>query len=139
MEVDLYGELLCEATRLGNRLFRNNIGMAKYTSESGHVYTVPYGVGGKGGADLIGWTIRATKVSIRDSIRTYTYPQNMAVFTAIEVKSPNELTRKKRNKKEREREEQQKKFLEAVRASGGIAGVVQSIADYHQLIGHKEP
>jgi hypothetical protein len=131
MEVDLYGELLCEATRLGNRLFRNNIGMAKYTSESGHVYTVPY--------DLIGWTIRATKVSIRDSIRTYTYPQNMAVFTAIEVKSPNELTRKKRNKKEREREEQQKKFLEAVRASGGIAGVVQSIADYHQLIGHKEP
>jgi hypothetical protein len=124
MEVDLYGELLCEATRLGNRLFRNNIGMAQYTSESGHVYTVPYGVGGKHAADLIGWTIKSRGIV-----------PSTAIFTAIEVKNPNELIRKKRNKKEREREEGQKKFLAAVRAAGGIAGVVQSIADYHKLIG----
>ena len=124
MEVDLYSELLVEATRLGNRLFRNNIGMAKYTSDSGHVYTVPYGVGGKGGGDLIGWTIKSRGIV-----------PNPAIFTAIEVKNPDEAIRKKRNKKEREREEQQKKFLQAVRDAGGIAGVVQSVADYHALIG----
>jgi hypothetical protein len=125
MEVDLYGELLIEATRLGNRLFRNNVGRAKYTSDSGNVYVVPYGVGGTGGADLIGWTIKSRGI----------VPQP-AIFTAIEVKNPDEVIRKKRNKKEREREEQQKKFLAAVRDAGGIAGVVQSIADYHQLIGY---
>lgn len=133
MEVDLYGELLCEATRLGNRLFRNNIGMASYTSESGHVYTVPYGVGGKGGADLIGWTMREISgwaYEDRDSVI------EVAVFTALEVKPLN--WKKPRSRKEKERVDQQKKFLEAVRASGGIAGIVQSIADYHQLIGHSD-
>jgi hypothetical protein len=134
MEVDLYGELMVEATRLGNRLFRNNIGMARYTAESGNVYTVPYGVGGKGGADLIGWTREHPSM-----VEVVTHEDDeigpRAIFTALEVKPPGW---KPRNKEEKRRHEDQKKFLDAVRASGGVAGFVQSIADYHKLIGHTE-
>ena len=110
-ESDLYGALMIEATRLGHRLFRNNIGVARY-QRGGSKFAVPYGVGGPGGSDLIGWT----------SVR------NVAILTAIECKSP-----KKKPTKE------QQAFLAAVRNAGGIAGVVESIADYHKLIGHTEP
>lgn len=128
MEVDLYGELMVEATRLGNRLWRNNIGMAKYTAESGNVYTVPYGVGGKGGADMIGFTRRCYRQLFRvDEI--------VPVFTAIECKR---LGFRPRNKKEKQRWEDQQKYLQFVRDSGGIAGSVECIEDYHKLIGHAE-
>jgi hypothetical protein len=119
-EVDLYPALMIEATRLGHRMFRNNTGRAKYKSAKGDVYTVPYGVGNKGGADLVGWTIQ-----LFDDGRVSTPAEEVAVFTAIECK----VKGKKATK-------EQAQFLEAVRAAGGIAGVVTSIADYHKLIGH---
>jgi hypothetical protein len=58
-------EVQMEATRLGHRLLRNNVG--KYQDREGR--WVAYGVGGNGGSDLIGWT--------RDGR-----------FAAVEVKTP---------------------------------------------------
>lgn len=54
-----------EASRLGHRLFRNNVG--KLQDANGQ--WIAFGVGGVGGSDLIGWT--------RDGR-----------FAAIEVKTP---------------------------------------------------
>jgi len=125
-ESDLYGELMIEATRLGHRLFRNQIGRAKYKSAQGDVFTVPYGVGGVGGSDLIGWTFQPRLVRPGGQSREGTpfYPAR-AIFTALECK----VGKKKPTA-------EQEKFLAAVRAAGGISGVVTSIADYHKLIGH---
>jgi len=124
-EYELYGLVMCEATRLGHRMLRNQVGRARYKKPTGEVYTVPYGVGGAGSPDLLGWTVNPDATTFARS----------AIFTAIEIKPPNW---KPRNKEERERYDQQLKFLEAVRAAGGLAGVVTCIADYHDLIGHRE-
>jgi hypothetical protein len=118
-ESDLYGQIMIEATRLGHRMFRNNTGRAKYKSAKGDVYTVPYGVGGKGGADLCGWTVQ-----LFDDGRVSTPAEEVAVFTAVECK----VKGKKATK-------EQAQFLEAVRAAGGIAGVVESVEQYRKLIG----
>lgn len=122
-ESDLYGELMIEATRLGHRLFRNNVGRAKYRSpQSGEVYTVPYGVGGKGGSDMIGFTIR--EFHDADGMFSNKPMIRAPIFTAIEGKW-----------KGRKPTKEQLQFLEAVRAAGGIAGVVESVEDYRKLIG----
>jgi len=142
-ESDLYGQLMIEATRLGHRLFRNNVGRAKYKSGKGDVFTVPYGVGGVGGSDLVGETMRRVVTHAKfaqffeensvDVIlaagANYVFDQigeQVAVFTAIEVKRPGKKPTA-----------EQLKFLEAVRAAGGIAGVCCSVSDYHELIGHR--
>jgi hypothetical protein len=51
MESDLYGPILLALSRAGARVFRNNVGQARY--KGGHV--VRYGLA-PGSADLIGWT-----------------------------------------------------------------------------------
>jgi hypothetical protein len=124
-ESDLYGALMIEATRLGHRLYRNNVGRARYRSPSGSTFAVPYGLC-VGASDLIGWTLQ--RRFARDQLTVITELPSIAIFTAIECKSP-----KKKPTKE------QQAFLAAVRNAGGIAGVVESIADYHKLIGHVEP
>lgn len=91
---------MLEATRLGGRLFRNNVGLARYRGRAG-VQQVRYGLA-PGSSDLIGWT-----------------PDGR--FWAVEVKrsgwgpSPSWL------------ESDQNKFLVAVRSAGGVGVVVTSV------------
>lgn len=103
---------MAEATRLGHRLFRNNTGVAAYF-RGGREYRVPYGIGGKGGSDLIGFTSRSFGEGIY-----------MPIFTVVEGKGRKTTTR-----------EGQDEFIEMVRRFGGIAGKVKSVSDYRKLIG----
>jgi len=124
-EADIQRDIMLEATRLGHRLFRNNVGRARYRRGKDE-FAVPYGVGGVGGADLIGWT--TVRILYR-VIETLNSSDNvrfnpMCRFTAIECKGPRgSLTG------------EQEQFLSAVREAGGIAGVCRSVSDYRKLIG----
>lgn len=115
MEVDLYGELLVEATRLGNRLFRNNVGRARYRDAQGQQYTVPYGVGGPGGSDFVGWkSVVVTPEMVGTTI---------AQFTACEVKSrKGKLTPAQEN------------FLRMVASSGGCALTVRAASELQEAM-----
>lgn len=86
--------------------FRNNVGA--YKTEAGHY--VRYGVGESGGSDLI----CATPVTITQEM----VGQTLAVFTAIEVKTP---TGKPTDK--------QLAFIEAIKRIGGYAGIARSAKD----------
>lgn len=127
-------DIMVEATARGHRLMRNNIGRATYVDNDGSITgVVPYGVGGKGGSDLIGWTARrihdhAMLSTWRDrtlitSDATYPIP----VFTVVETKYA-----KGKKRKEQER------FIEGVKRAGGIAGFCFSVDDYLRLIGELE-
>lgn len=99
------------ASAIGARLLRNNIGVANYPN--GQV--VRFGVGGVGGADLVGWlpvTITPDMVGRR-----------VAIFAAIEVKVPGKYATL-----------EQRRFLSAVQAEGGIAGVARSEAEAVALL-----
>lgn len=50
MESDLYSPILLALSRAGARVFRNNVGLARYKT-----HVVRYGLA-PGSADLIGWT-----------------------------------------------------------------------------------
>ena len=99
-ESDIQRKIMIALTRLG-RVFRNNVGMVKVDDR-----VVKYGLC-KGSSDLIGWTD----------------VDGVAVFTAVEVKTP-----KGRPTKEQEN------FIEAVRKSGGIAGIARSDSEAVELI-----
>ena len=92
------------------RLFRNNTG----TLRDQHGRPVQFGLA-VGSADLIGWTTR--------TITPDMVGQQVAVFTSIEVKSATGRLRP-----------EQRQWLEAVRAAGGIAGVARSVEDAQSLI-----
>jgi hypothetical protein len=51
-EADLMRSIMIAASREGHRLFRNNVGAVKAADGP----WIHYGVGGKGGSDLIGMT-----------------------------------------------------------------------------------
>ena len=91
--------------------FRNNIG--SYITPEG--YRVNYGVGGKGGSDLIGitpMTVTADMVG-----------RTIGVFTAIEVKThTGRVTPSQAN------------FIQVVRNNSAIAGVCRSTDDLLSLI-----
>lgn len=92
------------------RLWRNNTGALKDTNGR----LVRYGLC-KGSADLIGLrTIEITPDMVG---------QRIAVFTAIEVKDRGRPT------------PEQLRFLEVVRAAGGIAGVARSVEDARSILG----
>jgi hypothetical protein len=93
------------------RLFRNNTG----TLRDRHGRPVTFGLA-KGSADLIGWT---TRVITPDMVG-----QTVAVFTSIEVKSQSGRLRP-----------EQRQWLEAVQAAGGIAGMARSVEDARALLG----
>lgn len=101
-------------TDAGILSFRNNVGA--YRTEDGHY--VRYGVGEKGGSDLI----CITPVTITQEM----VGQTVGVFTAIEVK-----TAKGRASKN------QKLFIEAVQRQGGLAGIARSPSDALQITGKK--
>jgi len=92
------------------RLYRNNTG----TLYDRQGRPVTFGLA-KGSADLIGWrTITITPDMVG---------QRVAVFTSLEVKA------------ERGRvSPEQRQWLEAVQAAGGIAGVVRSVEDAQTLL-----
>lgn len=90
-----------EAAKHGARLLRNNIGAYQDDKTGAWVH---YGVGGKGGSDLIGWTADGR-------------------FLAVEVKTPKGKTTP-----------EQDAFLAAVRAAGGVAGVVRCEEDVRRLL-----
>jgi hypothetical protein len=92
------------------RLFRNNTG----TLKDQHGRPVQFGLC-KGSADLIGWT---TRTVTQDMVGT-----QVAVFTSIEVKAATGRLRP-----------EQRQWLDAVQAAGGIAGVARSVADAQQLL-----
>jgi len=92
------------------RLFRNNTG----TLKDQHGRPVQFGLC-KGSADLIGWT---TRTVTQDMVGT-----QVAVFTSIEVKTATGRLRP-----------EQRQWLDAVQAAGGVAGVARSVADAQQLL-----
>lgn len=93
------------------RLFRNNTG----TLRDANGRPVQFGLA-KGSADLIGWTTR--------TITPDMVGQRLAVFTSIEVKSATGRLRP-----------EQRQWLDAVSAAGGIAGVARSAEDARALLG----
>ena len=101
-EADLYGPLMLEATRLGGRLFRNNVGLARYRGRAG-VQQVRYGLA-PGSSDLIGWT-----------------PDGR--FWAVEAKRPGWRQTPSWLQSD------QNKFLLAVCLAGGVGVVVTSIEE----------
>ena len=105
-EADIMRQIQLAATKLGARLFRNNVGMA--TTNTGSVIRFGLAVGS---ADLIGWSATGK-------------------FIAIEVKRPYGKPTK-----------EQRRFLDAVVAAGGIAGVARSVEDAVEIIqgGKNEP
>ena len=109
------------------RLFRNNVG----TAWIGKVQRIPAGVllqaarpfhGGlaKGSSDLIGWrTVTVTPEMVG---------QKLAVFTSVEVKAPKGRA-----------SEEQRAWLAAVQAAGGIGGVARSVEEAEALLGLTPP
>ena len=100
--------LACSRGRV--RLYRNNTG----TLRDANGRPVQFGLA-KGSADLIGWTTR--------TITPEMVGQQVAVFTSIEVKTPTGRLRP-----------EQRQWLEAVQAAGGIAGVARSVEDAEALL-----
>jgi len=99
------------ACSIGNcRLFRNNTG----TLKDANGRPVSFGLC-KGSADLIGWR----SVTITPSM----VGQTVAIFTSIEVKSSSGRVKP-----------EQQRWLNAVQAAGGIAGVVRSVEDAMDLL-----
>ena len=91
------------------RLFRNNNGVARYVDERGKRHTVRYGLG-PGTSDLIGWqTIDITEEMVG---------QRVAVFVAVEGKRGADRL-----------SQDQRDFLAAVSAAGGIAIEARSPGD----------
>jgi hypothetical protein len=92
------------------RLFRNNTG----TLRDRHGRPVQFGLA-RGSADLIGYrTITITPDMVG---------QQVAVFLSIEVKTPTGPIRP-----------EQRAWMEAVQAAGGIAGVARSVEDAKALL-----
>jgi hypothetical protein len=91
------------------RLYRNNTG----TLKDANGRPVSFGLC-KGSADLIGWTTR--------TITPDMVGQQVAVFTSIEVKAATGRLRP-----------EQRQWLDAVQAAGGIAGVARSVEDAQGL------
>lgn len=99
------------ACSTGNtRLFRNNTG----TLRDQHNRPVTFGLA-KGSADLIGWTTR--------TITPDMVGRTVAVFTSLEVKTPTGRV-----------SPEQRQWLQAVQAAGGIAGVVRSVEEAEELL-----
>lgn len=107
LESEVQREILLAAPRYQSRLLRNNVG--KF--EDGRGQWVHFGVGGNGGADLLGPTtllITAEMVG-----------KEVAIFTACEVKRPG-----------KEATDNQRAFLDMVKSRGGIACVAHSPEEF---------
>lgn len=109
-ETNIQRRIMVALSKQGVTIFRNNTGVATFPDGS----RVAYGLT-PGSSDLIGW--RSLPIT-PDMVG-----KRIAVFTAIEVKTPKgRLTPQQRN------------FIDIVRAHGGIAGVAKSIEDAENII-----
>jgi hypothetical protein len=109
-EQSIQQEIRIACSRGQTRLFRNNTG----TLRDQHGRPVQFGLC-KGSADLIGWrTITITPEMVG---------QQVAVFASIEVKTATGKLRP-----------EQRQWLDAVQAAGGIAGVARSVSDAERLL-----
>ena len=98
-------------TRDDVRLFRNQVGQLP-DPRTGR--PVQFGLA-RGSADLVGWkTIEVTPDMVG---------QRLAVFTSIEVKTPNGRPT-----------QYQKAWLRAVDNAGGIAGIARSVDDALRIV-----
>lgn len=104
-EQTIQQQIRLQCSRGPVRLHRNNTG----TLLDRNGRPVQFGLA-KGSADLIGWTTR--------TITPDMVGQQVAVFTSIEVKSATGRLRP-----------DQRQWMEAVQAAGGIAGVARSVED----------
>jgi len=109
-EQELQQRIRLELGRGPVRLWRNNVGALR--DERGRLVT--YGLC-KGSSDLIG--LRQLLIGPEH------LGQVLAVFTALEVKTATGRL-----------SEEQRRFLQLVISSGGLAGVVRSVADAEQLL-----
>jgi hypothetical protein len=102
---------LALGTRPDARLFRNQVGSLP-DPRTGRLVT--FGLA-KGSADLIGWrTVTITPEMVG---------QQVAVFTSIEVKTPNGRVRP-----------EQQAWLRVVQGAGGFAGIARSVPDALQIV-----
>ncbi len=106
-ERDIVREIRLGCCRLAD-LMVNSQGTARYRG-----YQVRYGLGGDGGADLIG------------------IQRSSGRFVAFEVKRPGW---RPRNKRDKSRWHKQIRFLMRVRLSGGIGAVVDCVDDARGLL-----
>ena len=104
-EQTIQQQIRLQCSRGPVRLHRNNTG----TLLDRNGRPVQFGLA-KGSADLIGWTTR--------TITPDMVGQRIAVFTSIEVKNATGRLRP-----------DQRQWMEAVQAAGGIAGVARSVED----------
>ncbi len=96
------------------RVFRNNVGTARAYNEPKRI--IKFGLC-NGSSDLIGYhQLEITPDMVGKTV---------AVFTAIEVKSPGGRVSK-----------DQKNFIEHLRSAGGIAGVCSNPTEAKELIIH---
>ena len=108
-EQQIQQEIRVAISNGATRVFRNNTGTLR--DQNGRPVT--FGLC-KGSADLIGWTTR--------EITPDMVGQRVAVFTSIEVKTATGRVRP-----------EQKQWMEAVQAAGGIAGIARSVEDAERL------
>lgn len=113
-ETDLMREILLALSRAGARVFRNNVGVAKYQADNGQMHRVRYGLA-PGSSDVIG----LVPVTITPDM----VGQQVAVFAAVEVKTATGRL-----------DPDQRAFLDMVRAKGGIAGVARSVDEALALV-----
>lgn len=114
-ETTLVRLLMLSASKLGLRLFRNNVGALQDKKGS----WIKYGVCNPGGSDLIGWSeVQVTPQMVGKTV---------CIFTAVEAKS--ETGRLSQH---------QKAFLDAVKAAGGVAIIARSVEDLEQALGELE-
>jgi len=117
-ERDITNPLLKAASKLGARLFRQNVGqgwVGRTVKHTGDMLVLAnprplYAGLCRGSSDIIGWT----PVVITPEM----VGRTVAVFTALEVKTKGVATTK-----------EQTSFVEVVRGSGGYAAVVRSVDD----------
>lgn len=104
---------LAVGTLPGLRLWRNNSGKLP-DPRTGR--WVQFGVASPGGSDLIGYkSITITPEMVG---------QKVAVFAAIEIKTPTGRATPA-----------QKHFIDHIRAAGGIAAIVRSVAEAQRILG----
>ena|SRR3990167_2320234 len=99
------------ASKLGARLFRNNVGMAE--TKDGR--RIKYGVCNPGGSDLIGWT----PVVVTEGM----VGAKVAIFTAIEVKAGSQNPTPA-----------QKQFIRVIEEAGGFAHVARVGDDLKKIL-----
>jgi hypothetical protein len=100
-ESKIQREILVAANQGDSRLFRNNIAKMKH-----HGRWLSFGIPGKGGSDLLGWTSK--------TITSEMVGQKIAIFTSIEVKTPTGKPTK-----------EQTRWLNLVNEVGGIGRIIR--------------